>query len=651
MADRATAMRRDASDAASALIPPTLAVPLGLFLFALTIRAVLAALTPDPAYPDAAYYVDIARNLAAGKGFTENFLWTFIDVGGRIPANAHLPVPSNAHWAPLASIVQVPFILVLGATQLASLLPFVLVGALAAPLGWAIARDAGAAPLVQVGAGILGAVPGLTAVFMAQPDNFALTMVLGGSALWLTSRGLRGHARSFVLAGLLIGLATLARTDGILLAAAPAAAFAWDRWRAWRAPQGGLAAASASLGSEPAASGAPARAGHPDQALASPPAGAPAIPFVAAVGCALAFFVVVGPWWIRQLAVFGSISPSSGYGILWLRSFAELDSVTAPRTLEAFLGQPLGDLVGSRVLGFVAAIGIYLALVCAVFLAPLVAVGWWRRRRSVETGPWLVAAAVLLFVSGLLFAIHVPNGMFLHASVALAPHTYWLAMEGIVAAAGWAAVRRRALDPGRLARLLTVAVLGIVIVGSGLATVTVRAGWQRTLAERRQLAAAIADLAAPGDRLMSIDAATFEYLTEHGGIVIPNDPLPVIAQAARAYDVRWLVLERSGTVPALAPLLDGAAPPPWLGPPVYVLPESAQTSGGSGGLGGKGESGGAGGAGGKGEAAVAAVIYPVCFEPGLPGCSPGGAATRRVEPSGRVLASRSSWGARRAGPP
>ena len=182
----------------------------------------------------------------------------------------------------------------------------------------------------------------------------------------------------------------------------------------------------------------------------------------------LAFLVVVGPWWIRQLAVFGSISPSSGYGILWLRSFAELDSVTAPRTLSAFLAQPLGALVGSRVMGFVAAIGIYLALVCAVFLAPFAAVGWWLRRRSTETGPWLVAAVVLLLFSGLLFAIHVPNGMFLHASVSLAPVTYWLAMEGIVAVAGWAAARRRSLDAGRLARLLSVAVLALVVAGSAL---------------------------------------------------------------------------------------------------------------------------------------------------------------------------------------
>ena len=589
-------------------------VPVALFLIALTIRAVLAALTPDPAYPDPAYYVDIARNLAAGKGFTENFLWTFIDVGGRIPANPHLPVPSNAHWAPLASMVQVPFIWLLGPTQLASLLPFVLVGALAAPLGWAIARDAGASPLVQVGSGILGAVPGLTTVFMAQPDNFALTMVLGGTALWFTSRGLRGHARSFVAAGLLIGLATLARTDGALLAAAPAAAFAWDRWRAWRTARV----------TPPEPPGAPAGASHPGQAPASARPGAPAIPFVAAVGCALAFLVVVGPWWIRQLAVFGSISPSTGYGILWLRSFAELDSVTAPRTLAAFLAQPLGALVGSRVMGFVAAIGIYLALVCAMFLAPFAAVGWWIRRRSTETGPWLVAALVLLLFSGLLFAIHVPNGMFLHASVSLAPVTYWLAMEGIVAVAGWVAARRRSLDAVRLARLLGVAVLALVIAGSALAATSVRAGWESTLAERAQLTAAIDRLAVPGDLLMSIDTATFEYLTGHGGVVIPNDPLPVIEQAARAYGVRWLVLERTGAVPALAPLLAGAAPPAWLGPPAFVLPEATDSSV----PGASGASGAPGGSGAPGApaASVQAVIYPVCFDQALPGCSSGGAA-------------------------
>jgi hypothetical protein len=195
--------------------------------------------------------------------------------------------------------------------------------------------------------------------------------------------------------------------------------------------------------------------------------------------------------------------------------------------------------------------------------------------------------------------------------VALAPHTYWLAMEGIVAVAGWAGARRRSLDAGRLARLLAVAVLALVIAGSALAADAVGSGWQRTLADRQELAGAIDRLAAPGERLMSEDSATFEYLTGHGGIVSPDDLLPVIERAARAYGVRWLILERDGAVRALAPLLDGAAPPDWLGPPAFVLPGSGRPGSGA-------------AVGGS----VAAVIYPVCFDQAAPGCSPGGAAMR-----------------------
>ena len=71
---------------------------------------VLIAGFPDPAYPDSAYYVDVARSLHAGQGFNVDFIWIFAEVGGVIPPDPTLPIPSNAHWMPLASIVQVPFL-------------------------------------------------------------------------------------------------------------------------------------------------------------------------------------------------------------------------------------------------------------------------------------------------------------------------------------------------------------------------------------------------------------------------------------------------------------------------------------------------------------------------------------------------------------
>ncbi|MDP8903765.1 MAG: hypothetical protein M3N29_00355, partial [Chloroflexota bacterium] len=129
--------------------------PLVLFATALFARAAVGAMFGDPAYPDSFYYVNVARELAAGNGFQLDYIWNFVDVGGRLPSEPTLPIPSNGHWMPLAALVQVPFIWALGPTALASAVPFWLAGALAAPLAWWIARDAGARRVVGLTAGLL----------------------------------------------------------------------------------------------------------------------------------------------------------------------------------------------------------------------------------------------------------------------------------------------------------------------------------------------------------------------------------------------------------------------------------------------------------------------------------------------------------------
>ena len=204
-------------------------IPIALYALALVVRAVLVLHFPDPAYPDSFYYADVARALHEGRGFNVDFIWIFAEVGGRLPQVPALPIPSNAHWMPLASLVQVPFLAVFGENPLAAAAPYAIIGSLAAPLAWAIGRDAGAPPLVAVGAGVLTAVPAAVTVFMAQPDNFSLYQPLVAGALWMTARGLKGSRASFLLAGLLAGLATLARNDGVLVAGVIGLAFLWDR--------------------------------------------------------------------------------------------------------------------------------------------------------------------------------------------------------------------------------------------------------------------------------------------------------------------------------------------------------------------------------------------------------------------------------------
>ena len=513
--------------------------PIALFLLAFAARLAAAVHFPDPAYPDSFYYVDVARQLAAGHGFSIDVVWIFAEVGGRIPANPVLPIASNAHWMPLASLVQVPFIWLLGATAIASALPFAILGAIAAPLAWAIGRDAGLGPRAAIGAGVLTAFPALSFVYMAQPDNFSLYQPLVAGSLWFAGRGLRGHSRDFALAGLLAGLATLSRNDGVLVLAVLGAAFLWDRLRG-----------------RFASGGSPARP--------------PRIPFAAAIGAVVLFAIAVVPWYLRQLTVFGSLSPSTASGkVLFIRDISEWNSITTPATLDHLLGMGIGPLLATRVGGLVAAVFIFSVLVGALVLVPFMVAGAWRRRRDARFGPYLAYAVLLFGFSAIVSAVHVPGGTFIHSAVALVPHAYVLAILGIEGVVGWAAARRRTWDSAGAARVFTTAAVAFGVMTAIAGTVAVHAGWD-TKRERMVSVGTALDAAgaAPSDRVMSIDASGYRYWTGHPGVVLVNDPIDTVEAVARAYDIRWLVLERADTVPAAAQILVNGKRPAWVGPPV-----------------------------------------------------------------------------------
>jgi len=492
---------------------------------------------PAPAYPDSSYYVDVARALHAGQGFNIDFIWIFPEVGGHIPVHPTLPIPSNAHWMPLASMVQVPFLAVFGDQPWAAAAPFAIIGSIAAPLTWAIARDAGAKALVAVGAGILVAIPLLSAVYLVQPDNFSLYQPLVVGALWMGARGLRGSPRSFVLAGLLTGLATLSRNDGLLVLAALGLAVAWDRWRAWR----------------------------------SAGARVPAIPIWAAVACVAMFMVVMAPWWARQLIVFGSLSPSTASGkVFFIRDIGEWNSIATPATLEHLLGMGIGPLIATRIDGLVAAILIFTTLVAGFVLAPFMLIGGWFRRRSVDFGPFFAYTGLLFAFSAIVSAVHVPGGTFIHSAIALAPYAYILAIEGIVASVAWIARRRPAWDADQASRIFVGAAIGFAVLCTVAGSLAVHADWAGRQARFETIASALQSAGAkPTDRVMSIDASGTKYWTGLGGVVLVNDPLDQIEAVARAYDIDWLVLDRDEAVASVEPILDGQRPA-WVGAPVMT---------------------------------------------------------------------------------
>ena len=518
-------------------------------MLALAVRAVIVMLFPDPAYPDSFYYVEVARALAAGNGLNVDFIWIFAEVGARIPETPTLPIPSNAHWLPLASFLQAPFVSILGPTAVANAIPGIVIGSVAAPLTWAIARDAGSRPTAALAAGVLVAIPGAVTVFMAQPETFGIVMPLVAATLWAASRGLRGDGRAFALAGLLAGVMALTRNDGVLLLGTLGLIWIVDRLRWWRSRSGKRAWS------------------HVEDR--------PPISLIAGLLAVGLFLIVIGPWWFRQLAVFGSISPTSTSGAaLWIREFREWNSIIAEPSLATFLAQGPGPILASRLAGLTSALGIFAVLVSSVILVPFLVLGAMVQRSNRAYHPWFAYTFVIFAGATLLYPVHVPGGTFIHSAIGLLPHAAILSVEGILAFARFLARRRRRWNPDTAGSVFLWGIVALVVATAVVFGGPVIRQWEAAREPRIALAAELDRLAVPrDDRILSIDAAGIKYWTSRAGLVTPDDPIEVIESVAIAYDARWLVIERSDAAAALGPVLAGARPG-WIGPPVFEYPSA-----------------------------------------------------------------------------
>ena len=316
-------------------------------------------------------------------------IWNFVESAACCPAAGVLPIPSNAHWMPLAALVQVPFIWLLGPTPLASALPFWIASAAAAPLTWLDrARRLACARWQAAAAGVMVALPGA-----GRARSWRSRTTSACSCSWARSRC--GCARA-----------------GCGATAAP------SRWAAFvvgprvPVPQRRRCCWACRSRWPSSRTCCDARARH---ASAGPRRSL----------CAGGFLLVAAPW---------IAAPAGGVRVASRRrrhpgassgsaEYRDLYSISTAATPASFLAQGLGAAAGQPRAG-----ARQRARVCSrpmpllMFLAPFAAAGCVVAppRRCVRD-PGSSMRLCLFAASGLLFAVHVPNGTFLHSAVALVP--------------------------------------------------------------------------------------------------------------------------------------------------------------------------------------------------------------------------------------
>lgn len=485
---------------------------------ALVLRAVAALLVPWAPYLDSSYYTVVAENLATGNGFNVPVIWAYLDVGAEIPANASLPIPSNAHWPPLGPLVAAAGMAILGPTWDAGQIPMVLVSTAIPPLTYLVGRELFRSRRIAIGAAVLALFPGPLLILYPSIDNFALIGLFGTLVLYASMRAIRSERPGWwlVLAGAAAGGAALTRIDGVLLTVAPATAWLIGRgWAPWQ------------------------------QMLGRPSWGA-------GFASAAAFLLVVSPWLLRNVAVFGAAMPSTGGHTLWITSYNEQFSIGHEISLATYVDFGWANIIGSKLETWAIVAGRTLVLMGGFLILPFVG-GMWAFRRQPELAPFIVYFGMVFFLMGALFTFHAPQSAWYHTAPAWLGFAYPVALAGIAPTFTWLGRAWRFLRrPQTHAFLAGIGLLAAVVL-SVLGSANLYEGWLSSR-ERDEAAASFfleRDLA--GDVVMYRDASKLHLLTSNPVIAIPYDPYPVIEEVARAYDARWIVVTQLENEPR-APL-------------------------------------------------------------------------------------------------
>jgi hypothetical protein len=358
---------------------------------------------------DADYYYAGGLRLAEGHGFSEPFVWNYLDLPESIPH------PSHAYWMPFPSILAMLGMILTGAQGFSTgRMGFLVVAGFIPVVTAALAFSLTGKKKQALLAGILAAMPVFYLSYLGTTDSFGIYMVFGG--LFFLLLGLRqrlGSNLQALLLGLIAGLMHLTRADGII----------------WL----GLALLSVAL------------LAYEDKHLGQSQSGISTLQkyFLPCILCLFGYLLVFAPWMVRNYRVFGTVLASSGMKSLWLTDYNQLYSFP-PTILTAghWIASGLNAIVQARLYALGQNLQTALVVQGEIFLVPLVLIGLWHFRRDLRIKIGLLGWLMTLFVMSAVFPFVGWRGGFFHSGAAFQALFWSAAAVGFELFIAWGVERR-----------------------------------------------------------------------------------------------------------------------------------------------------------------------------------------------------------------
>ena len=470
---------------------------LGLALIARVLAALPQA---QPNYMDAAYYTVGGQRLVQGLGFSDPYVWNYLD------QPTTLPHPSHLYWMPLPSILVAVSQSIFGINYRAAQLPFVLLSAVLPIIAYAVAWQVSASRRHAWLAALLTIFSGFYLPYWGVPESFTPFAVFGALAIY----GSADHSSTWkvLAAGACAGLAHLSRADGVLLLI----------------PVFGLAYTAR-----------PARSFKRD---------------IAAI--LLGYVAVTVPWFARNVGVIGAPLSSAGLKAAWLCNYDERFLYDVPLDFNHLLGCGIDHVVLDKLNSLASGLIHLMAEDGMIFLAPLMAVGLWRSRRHRLIRGASMYLVLLFFTMSIVFTFAGDRGGLFHSSGALLPFLFAAAPIGLDALIGWIAAWHRTWNAAAARSVFGASMLGLAVVlsvglwrsrviGSDLANPV----WNQASQVYQSIGLWLSDRGAAGSIVMVNDPPDFFYQTHIQAIVIPDGDVTTLLAAADRFGAGWLILDEN----------------------------------------------------------------------------------------------------------
>jgi hypothetical protein len=458
-----------------------------LAFLGLAVVLVVAAFEASPGYMDADYYYAGGLQLASGNGFSEPYLWNYLDnpVG--------LPHPSHAYWMPLASILSAIIPTLFGTSSwFATRLPFYLITATLPPLTASLAYSITSRRSLALTSGLLAAFSGFYLPFLATTDTFALYMLFGGLFFLIIHRLIVERRLSKInlfLLGLLAGLMHLSRADGLLWLVGALLVLIFLRRR-------------------------------------SPDGTSLLILAFCFLVTLTGYLMVMAPWFMQIFSY-----PASGL------------------TFSTWWQSGLGDILQARLWAFGLNAANTFTVQGGIFLLPFIVIGLWHLRKDKIVIFALIIWLLTLVAMTLVFPFAGARGGFFHSGAALQIVWWGLAPVGLDRAIQWGC-EHRGWHEKKARPVFLSGMVGLTVLFSLLVLVLRIPSWdQESFAYIRINAYLEAAGKSASDIVIVSNPPGFYLASSAPAIAVPDGNPETILNLTQQYRARYLILE-VGSIPS-----------------------------------------------------------------------------------------------------